>query len=151
MAGKLFHTQHHLRYILYSKNNVYNLCIIDKHYTKQIDKAAVDKYELDKSEDDKSVEVFAPSCTILLQWTGKPGSEVTPLKAYRVMISGTTKPDTSFIIFHNPWLERKDEVGEKIKQDAVKRPVLVSCAYMYASAEVKPAFFIRMQAHLWWN
>ena len=106
-------------------------------YTKQIDKAAVDKYELDKSEDDKSVEVFAPSCTILLQWTGKPGSEVTPLRAYRVMISGTTKPDTSFIIFHNPWLERKDEAGKKIKQDAVsKHPVLVSCACMYASAEV---------------
>ena len=76
----------------------------------QIDKAAVDRDEVDQSEDDNLVQVFAPSCTILLQWTGKPGSEVTPLKAYRVMISGTTKPSTSFIIFHNPWL---DEAGQK--------------------------------------
>ena len=108
------------------------------NYTKQqIDKAAVDKYELDKSEDDRSVEVFAPSCTILLQWAGKPGSEVTPLKAYSVMISGTTKLDTSFIIFHNPWLEKKDEARQIIKQDAVsERPVLVSCVCMHASAEV---------------
>ena len=73
----------------------------------QIDKAAVDRYELDKSEDETSVEVYSPSCTILLQWTGEPGSEVTPLKAYRVKILGTTKPDTSFLIYHNPRLEKK--------------------------------------------
>ena len=78
------------------------------------------------------MEVFAPSCNILLQWTGKPGSEVTPLRAYRVKISGTAKPSTSFIIFHNPCLERKNEARQKIKQDAVrKHPVLVSCACMY--------------------
>ena len=86
----------------------------------------MDRYELDKSEDETSVEVFAPSCTILLQWTGEPGSDVTPLKACRVKILGTTKPDTSFLIYHNPRLEKKDQV-QKIKQNAMNRPsVLVS-------------------------
>ena len=35
--------------------------------------------------------------------------EVTPLKAYRVKILGTTKPNTSFVIYHNPRLEKRDE------------------------------------------
>ena len=81
------------------------------------------------------MEVFAPSCNFLLQWTGKHGSEVTRLKA-TVMILGTTKQNASFIIFHDPQSakthERSRNEPKMTKKAAVsKRPELVSYKHNY--------------------
>ena len=44
------------------------------------------------------------------------------------MILGTTKPDTSFVIFHNPWPDKKDEAVQKTKDNAVSKCLVVSTA-----------------------